>query len=76
MSTRANSGAIYKTEKSVRTNFVGGWTDRKIKYFILENVMLKWPVRHPREVNKANRYFSMKFCREVWDGDKISKSST
>ena len=65
MSTRANSGAIYKTEKSVRkTNLFGWWADMKIKYFILENVMLKLPVRHPSEIIKANRYFSMKFCRE------------
>lgn len=35
-----NSGAIYKIKKAVRkTNFLGGWTDRRIKYFILDKVM-------------------------------------
>lgn len=64
------SGTIYKRETAVRkTNCLGGWAGMSIKHFILDNVMLRLPVRHPREVNKANS--RKKLCREVWDAGKI-----
>ena len=47
----------------------------RIKYFILDNDMLKLPTKHPSEVNKANRYSCVTLRREVRDGDKISKST-